>query len=169
MMHIMHRHVCGTPGNGYGTYDYEINESGGDIFEGKRGGVGWIGGSVGYSSETKTYYACGGTGYVMGHPSDDSGNPNDSYYSTYFNGNKALIKQITNAVTNGKTGTIRYTDTSIYKPTRIMLKITALPTETGSSVKYYNGTSWENCSAKRYNGTSWEDIKFKQYNGSNWI
>lgn len=105
----------------------------------------------------------------MGHPTDANGDSTSTYPDGYFNNDSKLIERLTNAITNGITATSAYGTKADFAANRILLTITALPTETESSTKYYNGISWENCSVKRYNGISWENIKFKQYDGSKWV
>lgn len=41
-------------------------------------------------------------------------------------------------------------------------------TPSGTMIKRWNGTAWEEKPLKRYNGSEWENITIKRYNGSSW-
>ena len=41
-------------------------------------------------------------------------------------------------------------------------------TPTGTKIKRWDGTAWQEHNLKRYNGSEWEDVTIKRYNGSSW-
>ena len=122
-------------GNGKGTFG--IGSSDDSYYS--YGGYGWYGGSVG--SSLNVGYGCGGTGYVMGHPTDANGDSTSTYPDGYFNNDSELIERLTNAITNGTTATSSYGASANIAANRILLRITALPTETESPTKYYAGVN----------------------------
>lgn len=57
---------------------------------------------------------------------------------------------------------------SLYWGTGTSFSIT-LTIETGSTVKYYTGSSWTSCNVYYYTGSSWVQCIPYYYNGSSWV